>query len=72
MNERIRQLAVEAFFDEATNVSTDKMYHFGEAKMQLFAELIVQECAMTIQDFVDHRIPASEYPRRLKQQFGVE
>jgi hypothetical protein len=32
MNERIRQLVTEAFFDEATDVSADKMYHFGEAK----------------------------------------
>ena len=45
MNERIRQLVTEAFFDEATDVSAYKMYHFGEAKMQKFAELIVRECA---------------------------
>ena len=45
MNERIRQLVTEAFFDEATDVSADEMYHFGEAKMQKFAELIVRECA---------------------------
>ena len=37
-----------------------------------FAELIVQECAETVQDFVDHRFPASEYPNRLKRYFGVE
>lgn len=48
MNERIRQLAVEAFFDEATDVSTDKMYHFGEEKMQKFAELIIKECASIV------------------------
>jgi hypothetical protein len=33
---------------------------------------IIQECAELIQSFVDRRIPASEYPRRLKQHFGVE
>ena len=37
-----------------------------------FSELIVQECAETIQDFVVHRFPASEYPGRLKNYFGVK
>ena len=36
-----------------------------------FAELIVRECAITVQDFVDHRIPASEYPERLKKHFEI-
>jgi len=43
-----------------------------EAKV---SELIVRECSIIIQDFVDHRIPASEYPNRLKdhfKEFGVE
>jgi hypothetical protein len=37
-----------------------------------FAKLIVRECSTVIQDFVDHRIPASEYPARLKENFGVK
>ena len=32
---------------------------------------IVDQCATVIQDLVDHRIPASEYPARLRQHFGV-
>jgi hypothetical protein len=44
MNERIQALAVEAFFDEATDVVSDKIYTFNEEKMQKFAELIVKEC----------------------------
>jgi len=36
------------------------------------AELIVRECAEKIQVLVDHRIPASEYPVRLKKHFEVE
>lgn len=37
-----------------------------------FAEIIVKECANIIQDFVDHRFPASEYPSRLKQYFNID
>ena len=44
MNKRIQALAVEAFFDEATDVVSDKIYTFNEEKMQKFAELIVKEC----------------------------
>jgi len=45
MNKRVQQLTIEAFFDESTNGGDQKMYTFGEEKMQLFAELIAQECA---------------------------
>jgi hypothetical protein len=45
MNERIRELAEQAFFDEATSqLVSDKMYTFSDHKMQLFAELIVRDC----------------------------
>ena len=37
-----------------------------------FAKLVIEECAKTVQDFVDHQFPASEYPNRLKRYFGVE
>lgn len=40
-------------------------------ELKRFAELIVQDCASTIQDMVDHRIPASEYPDRLKKIFDI-
>ena len=45
MNEQFRKLAEQAFFDEVTSQSSDKMYNFSDHKMQKFAELIVQECA---------------------------
>lgn len=35
-----------------------------------FAKLVIEECAKTVQDFVDHQFPASEYPNRLKRYFG--
>ena len=45
MNERIRELAEQAFFDGTTSQPSDKMYTFSNHKMQQFAELIVRECA---------------------------
>jgi hypothetical protein len=43
MNERIRLLAEQAFFDENTNQPSDKMYTFSEHKMQQFADMIVAD-----------------------------
>ena len=69
MNERIKALA-----DLATRpVKTADGRILGEHLDTLvFAELIVKECAETVQDFVDHRFPASEYYIKLKRYFGVE
>lgn len=39
---------------------------------KIFSDLVIMECARVIQDFVDHRFPASEYPNRLKKYFGIE
>jgi hypothetical protein len=44
MNERIKQLAEQAFFDESTSRPSTKMYTFSEHKMEKFAELIINEC----------------------------
>jgi len=44
MNERIRELAEQAFFDEATSQPSDRMYTFSDYKMEKFAKLIVREC----------------------------
>jgi hypothetical protein len=72
MNERIRELAEQAFFDDATSQPSDRMYTFSDHKMQQFAELIVQECASIIESQdVDptfrHRMAWA-----VKQRFGVE
>jgi hypothetical protein len=63
MNERIRELALQAGAQGIVNRDF--------IDVEKFAELIVQECAEVTQDFVDHRFPASEYPIRLKRYFGV-
>ena len=69
MNERIKALL------EQSSEVYDYWYKGDSQRLvdhKMFAELIVRECAQTVQDFVDHRIPASEYPARLKKHFGVE
>ena len=45
MNKLFEDIATEVFFDESTNGAGQKMYMFGEEKMQKFAEAIVRECA---------------------------
>ena len=69
MNERIQELAYEA--EDYADSIVDRGGEFHPAYTQKLAELIIQECALTIQDFVDHRIPASEYSNSLKLIFGV-
>ncbi|NDH68724.1 MAG: hypothetical protein EBY22_12635 [Gammaproteobacteria bacterium] len=69
MNERIRKLAEQAFFDENTNQPSDKMYTFTEHKMKQFAELIVEEC-VGIADEYDG--VGSTIVSRIKKHFGVE
>ena len=79
MNERIQQLAEQAFFDENTNQPSDKMYTFTDHKMKQFAELIVQEC-MACSTWVGKMNTNSVEPihtahainQRIKQQFGIE
>ena len=77
MNERIRQLAEQAFFDEATAQASDKMYTFSDHKMQKFAELIVRECIEHLESSV--AVPNIEHSRTktkcissIKEHFGVE
>ena len=83
MNERIKELAREAFFDDATGQASDQMYTFSDHKMQQFAELIVKECAqiavfkdsgtVATADVAGHMAAGRSIASRLiKQHFGVE
>ena len=65
MNERIKELSIEAGFPEWSN-------HAIEFELEKFAELIVRECAGIVADAVDHREPASTYRDKIKQHFGVK
>lgn len=71
MNERIRQLAVQAFFDETTSQPSDKMYTFSDHKMEKFAELIIKECDRYIAERFDETEPWMS-PGDLLKHFGVE
>ena len=68
MNERIKQLAEQAFFDESTSRPSTKMYTFSEHKMEKFAQLIVKECCDLMQGFTFEEIAT----KVIKKNFGVE
>jgi len=71
MNKRIEELAIKTFFDESTNGGNQKMYTFGEDKMQLFAELIVQECADLCLKYAECEGPFNTIEFRKGQHFNT-
>lgn len=71
MNKLIEQLTIEAFFDEQTNEPGQKMYIFGEEKMQKFAQLIVKECDRYVAEHYDQMEPWTNSGHLLKH-FGIE
>jgi len=68
MNPIIQQLAEET-------VKAVQHNEFGVCDMnkynQKFAELIVRECILVVEDSVNHREPASIYVHNIKQHFGI-
>jgi hypothetical protein len=72
MNERIRLLAEQAFFDESTSRPSTKMYTFSDHKMEKFAQLIVQECADKCLEMAYANPGPHHYAAMLKEHFGVE
>ena len=76
MNERIRELAEQAFFDEATSQPSTKMYTFSEYKMEKFAELIVRECLKIVEpdrtSGDEWCVTLDETAQSIRQHFGVE
>jgi hypothetical protein len=87
MNERIRLLAEQAFFDESTSRPSTKMYTFSEHKMEKFAELIVRECVAQIRpmwnqvkevgappgyDYDTFDLAYNDCMNAIKEHFGVE
>lgn len=69
MNERIKELEKKCWSHRVDGALVDGQLHFDAEK---FAKLIVEKCAAQIQNFVDHRLPASEYSSKLRQYFEVE
>jgi len=80
MNERFKQIAQEVFFDESTTGKPgQKMYMFGELKMQKFAELIVRECSKVIRQggyrrgaFGNEDLRPSEIATMIEEHFEIE
>ena len=75
MNQRIKELAEQAY-DDLVN-QTGNIVVFDEDFQQRFAELIIQECAITVIDRCEMRnaddVRRAEYhAKRIKQHFGVE
>ena len=82
MNERIRELAIEAGYDWAWNTQID----FGHKDVEKFAELIVRECIEKIrtydlvpghsakwEDIYDiHSRLLQDLGEELKEHFGVK
>ena len=76
MNERIRELALEAF-QPINNIASEGIadrHTFNQAWFQLynqkFAELIVRECADTVLGF--HNQFGDSAHNEIRQHFGVE
>jgi hypothetical protein len=81
MNERIRELAVQAekLADEATNAYNDDTGNWrkvwNEVYDEKFAQLIVEECAYIVENSpwrFKHGYKAIDQANLVKQHFGVE
>ena len=76
MKEHIEQYLKQHFcrdyFNSYGETVEDDHYFMYREEVDGLIELIVRECSAIVQDCVDRRVPASEYPDVLKQSFGVE
>jgi len=71
MNERIKELAVQA--DLLIKKTNGDEFRYGnfDPKFQKFAELIVRECVEVVK-WTPSMFPNDEYVKNIKQHFGVE
>lgn len=72
MNERIRELAVQA---EGTKKHVPAVWQFYDHELERFAELIVRECATAIINdcrLNDVRSAANGCVRTIKEHFGFK
>ena len=72
MNERIRELAEQACFDE---IGKDYSLYFNltKEKVEKFAELIVQECACRVDNILRERKDGGgTMGDEIREHFGVE
>jgi len=78
MNDRLRELALEAKLGSAATNSGSRYYIAPQEAFERFAELIVAECVEQILTGVRTNPPQAEPPelvqtlaRRIEQHFGV-
>ena len=68
MNDRIRELAEQAFFE----TEYDDVQNLPET-MERFAELIIRECCSIADKWVDNDDNGQNYPSKtIQQHFGVK
>jgi hypothetical protein len=74
MNERIKELIEQAGFEEKDgHISIQGVYMFNTHRMEKFAELIVQECAKSANDwYQNHDKIHSDPMSYVLAHFGVE
>ena len=71
MNERIKKLLNEATSGHAQEYDQSKVRTVSHREMEIFAELIVEECA-SIVDTYGRWILYDKLAVKIKQHFGVE
>ena len=73
MNQRIKEIFQQAGGSvEVCDVTNDEVLTYNEyLDPEKFAELIIRECAVIVEDAVNHREPASTYVGKIKEHFGV-
>lgn len=63
---------IQKLMEQATEWMTDTgkhNYKVPNFSKYTFADLLVKECVTKLQDCIDRRIPASEYPEIIRKHF---
>lgn len=69
MNERIKELAIEAGYNPLWDTKADREEYFDKEK---FAELIVQECAKACEENSYLALNGWQRAKQIREHFGVE
>jgi hypothetical protein len=72
MNERIRELAEQAQFNDLAFDKWGDAYDVKRLDPEKFAELIVRECSGIVQNYMSRWPEDHELTKQIKQHFGVE
>lgn len=72
MRDHIRHLAGQALDQTVPETWTTLNAEQLERFQQAFAQQIVESCARLVQDLVDHRVSASEYPAEIRRHLSTD